>query len=66
MREHTAHQSVQVSLFPEPQPRQTRPEPEQRRTRPGRGVASCKCEQPHGVAFCHVCGRLILHVEPEA
>ena len=67
MREQPAHDSVQSSLFPEPrqrEPRRRPPQP-QRRTRPGRGVASCKCQQPEGVAFCHSCGRLILPAEPK-
>ena len=64
MREHTAQTSLDFgNVLPESRCRP--PQPEQRRTRPGRGVAACKCEQPRGVAFCHVCGRLILPAEPE-
>ena len=59
MREHTSQTSLDFGNVL-PKPRQPQPE---RRTRPGRGVASCKCEQPEGVAFCHTCGRLILPAE---
>lgn len=62
MRDMPAPDSVQSSLFTERSQRQ--PEPE-RRTRPGRGAFSCKCERPEGVAFCHVCGQLIIPAELE-
>jgi hypothetical protein len=61
MREHTSQTSLELGNV---LPKRRQPQPE-RRTRPGRGVASCKCEQPEGVAFCHTCGRLILPAEPK-
>jgi hypothetical protein len=63
MRDHTAQTSLELGNVPA-ETRRRPPQP-QRRIRPGRGVASCKCEQPRGVAFCHTCGRLILPAEPK-
>jgi hypothetical protein len=65
MRDHTALGSVQANLFPEyvrqkPGQQPARPE---RRTRPGRGIASCKCEQPQGEYFCGTCGKLLIPAE---
>jgi hypothetical protein len=61
MRDPTALGSVLSSLFSESVERKP-PKPE-RRTVPGVGIASCKCDRPVGVAFCHTCGKLILPAE---
>jgi len=66
MREHTAPDSVQCKLFPDSvqqKPKRQKPPEPEHRTRPGRGIASCKCEQPQGEYFCGTCGKLLIPAE---